>query len=108
MEHATLNHHALWWCFNVQNSATCSHPLCVAIGDDTATTVRVLMDERAVHDVRDSFKTTVWMPVGAARFVRGVINSAHLVHHDERINDIFWQTSECATNGEAFTLESLR
>ena len=108
MEHAALNHHALWRCFNVENSTTCRHPLRVAIGDDSTATVRVLVDECAIHDVRDSFETAVWVPVGATWFIRGVINGAHLVHHDERINDVLWQTSKCAANGEAFTLKTLR
>ena len=35
---------------------------------------------------------------------RGVVNLAHLIHVDERVERADFDSSECTTNGETFTL----
>ena len=90
----------------MQNSATCCHPLRCAVSNDTAATVRILVNKSSIHDVGDSFKATVWMPVSTTWFIGAVINFTHLIHHDERVENIFCDAGKCTTNREAFTLKT--
>ena len=60
------------------------------------------MQERTVDDVGDGFEAAVWMPVGATRFVGGVVHLAHLIHVNERVKVLGGHTPEGATHRESF------
>jgi redox-sensitive bicupin YhaK (pirin superfamily) len=69
----------------VEDAAAGRHPLRVAVGDLAAPAVAVLVLEHPVDDVSDGLEATVRMPRRALRLARGVLHLAHLVHHDERV-----------------------
>ncbi len=43
------------------------------------------MQERSVDDVRHRLEAAMGVPVGPARLAGGVVDLAHLVHVDERV-----------------------
>ena len=61
------------------------HPLGVAVGDQAAAAVGVLVLERAVDHVGDGLEAAVRVPRRALRLARRVLHLAHLVHVDERV-----------------------
>jgi hypothetical protein len=61
------------------------HPLGVAVGDDPSPAVRVLVLEHAIDHVGDGLEPAVGMPWGALRLAGGVLDFAHLVEVDERV-----------------------
>jgi hypothetical protein len=77
-----------------------------AVGDDATAAVGVLVEEHAVDHVGDRLEATVRVPVGAARFVRPVVDLTHLVHVDERVEIGEGHTGKGAPHGETLTLES--
>ena len=70
---------------DVEDAAAGGHPLGGAVGDDAAAAVGVLVLERAVDHVGDGLEATVGVPGGALGLARGVVDLAHLVHVDERV-----------------------
>jgi hypothetical protein len=92
----------------MENSAACCHPLRGTIANDSAATMRILMDERAIHDVRDSLETAMRVPIGALWFVWRVINCSHLIHHDEWVEDALCNASKGTTDREAFAFVASR
>ena len=98
----------LRWLLDVQDASTGGHPLCVAVGDDSTTAVRVGVLEDAVDDVGDGFEATVRMPRRALRLTRRVLHLAHLIHHDEGVQGTQVDTGERAAHREALAFESAR
>ena len=70
---------------DVQDPAAGGHPLGVAVGDRAAATEGVLVVEDAVDDVGDGLEAAVRVPRRALGLTRRVVDLAHLVHVDERV-----------------------
>src|SRR5262245_26048222 len=66
------------------------------------------MRETPVDHVCDGLESTVWMPVGAPRFTRLVLDLAHLVHVHERVEVGGAHSGERAHDGKALALVSVR
>jgi hypothetical protein len=85
VEQAAAHHQFLRRRLDVQDPAACGHPLRVAVGDQAAATVGVLVAERAVDDVGDGLEPAVRVPRRALRLTRPVVDLTHLVHVHERV-----------------------
>src|SRR3954447_18994874 len=83
-----------------------SHPLGVAVADRAAAPVGVGVLEGAVDDVGDGLEAAVRVPGSALRLARRVLDLAHLVHVDERVQVAQVHPGEGAANREALALES--
>ena len=83
VEEPTVHDERLRRRLDVEQPGARCHPLRVTVGDDSAATVGVLVDEGAVHDVGDGLEAAVGVPRGALGLARGVLHLAHLIHHDE-------------------------
>jgi signal transduction histidine kinase/CheY-like chemotaxis protein len=93
---------------DVQDPAARGHPLGVAVGDQAAAAVGVLVAEHAVDDVRDGLEPAVRVPRRALGLAGRVLHLAHLVHVDERVEVGEVDAGECAPDGEALALEAAR
>jgi hypothetical protein len=89
---------------DVQDAAAGGHPLGVAVGDQAAAAVGVLVPEHAVDDVRDGLEAAVRVPRGALGLARRVLDLAHLVHVDERVEVGQVHAGERAADREALAL----
>src|SRR4051812_4102111 len=67
MEQATAGDELLRRLLDVQDAATSSHPLSIAIGNEAAATVGVLVLEGAVHQIGDGLEAAVRVPRCALR-----------------------------------------
>jgi hypothetical protein len=85
VEQAAADHELLRRRLDVQDAAAGGHPLGVAVGDQPAAAVGVLVLERAVDDVGDGLEPAVRVPRGALGLTRAVVDLAHLVHVHERV-----------------------
>ena len=90
---------------DVEDAAAGRHPLGGAVGDDAAAAVGVLVLERAVDDVGDGLEAAVRVPVGAPRLAGRVVDLAHLVHVDERVEVGQVDAGEGPADREALALE---
>ena len=70
---------------DVEDPGAGGHPLGVAVGDHPAAAVRVGVLEDAVDHVGDGLEPAMRMPRRALRLARGVVDLAHLVEMDERV-----------------------
>ena len=93
---------------DVEDPGPGSHPLGVAVGDDAAAAVRVGVLERAVHHVRHGLEPAVRVPRRSLRLAGRVLDLAHLVHVDERVEIGEVDTLERAPDGEPLALVALR
>ena len=75
---------------------------------DAAATVGVLVQERPVDDVGDGLEAAVRVPVGAPGLARRVVDLAHLVHVDERVEVGAVDAGEGPPDREALALEAAR
>src|SRR2546425_1011299 len=66
------------------------------------------MRKGAVDHVRDGLEAAVRMPGGAFRFARAVLDLAHLVHVNERIEVALIEPIERAAHRKALALDALR
>ena len=105
MEQAAAHHQLLGRLLDVQDAATGGHPLRVAVGDQAAATVGVLVPEHAVDDVRHGLKAAVRMPGRALRLAWRVVDLAHLVHMNEGVERLQVNARERAADREALALE---
>jgi hypothetical protein len=108
VEQAAGDHKRLGGLLDVEDPGSCGHPLGVAVGDDAASAVRVAVLERAVHHVRHGLEAAVWVPRGPPGLAGGVLDLAHLVHVDERIEVCEVHAGEGASHREALALEPAR
>ena len=84
------------------------HPLGVAVGDHAAAAVRVLVLEDAVDHVGDGLEAAVRVPRRALRLARRVLDLAHLVEVDERVEVGEVDAGERPADREALALEAAR
>ena len=108
MEQAAAHDQVLGRLLDVQDAAARGHPLGVAVGDQAAAAVGVLVPERAVDHVGDGLEPAVRVPGGAARLAWGVVDLAHLVHVDERVKGPQVNAREGAADRESLALEARR
>ena len=90
----------------VEGVASRGHPLGVAVGDEAATTVGVLMPEYAVEHVVTVSKPR-WGARGALGLARAVVHLAHLIQVHERVRAAR-STPANTPHREAFTLQARR
>jgi Kef-type K+ transport system membrane component KefB len=108
VEQAAADHELLRRRLDVQQPGTRGHPLGVAVGDQPAAAVGVLVPERAVDDVGDGLEPAVRVPRGALGLTGTVVDLAHLVHVDERIEPRQVHAGEGAPDREALAFEAAR
>ena len=93
---------------DVEDPAAGGHPLGGAVGDDAAAAVGVLVLEGAVDHVGDGLEAAVGVPVGAPGLDGRVVDLAHLVHVDERVEVGQVDAGEGPPHREALALEAGR
>ena len=93
---------------DVEDAGAGGHPLGVAVGDQAATAVRVLVLEGAVDHVGDGLEAAMGMPRRALGFAGRVLHLTHLIHVDERVDERGIGAREGAPHRESFALESVR
>ena len=71
----------------VQDPAAGGHPLRVALGDEAAAAVRVVVGDLPVEHVRDGLEPAVRVPRRALGLVRPVLHRPELVEQEEGIGD---------------------
>ena len=108
VEQPAARHEPLRRLLDVEDPGAGCHPLGVAVGDRPAATVRVLVLERAVHHVGDRLEPAVRVPGRALRLARRVVDLAHLVHVDERVEIGEVDMREGAANREALPFNPVR
>ena len=108
MEQPAAHDQLLGGLLDVQDPAARGHPLGVAVGDQAAATVGVLVPEHAVDDVGDGLEPAVRVPRGALGLAGRVLDLAHLVHVDERVQLPQVHPGEGPADREALTLEAGR
>ncbi len=91
---------------DVVDAGAGGHPLRVAAGDQAAAAVRVLVLERAVEQVGGRLEAAVGVPGRALGLAGPVVHRAHLVHHDERVEEGEVDAGKGAAHGEALALEA--
>ena len=108
VEQAAAGDERLRRLLDVQDAGAGRHPLGVAVRDEAAAAVRVLMLEGAVDDVRDGLEPAVRVPRRALGLAGRVLHLAHLVHVDERVEIGEVDAGERAADREALALEAAR
>jgi signal transduction histidine kinase/CheY-like chemotaxis protein len=105
VEQPAAHHQLLGGLLDVQDPAARGHPLGVAVGDQAAAAVGVLVAEHAVDDVRDGLEPAVRVPRRALGLTRRVLDLAHLVHVDEGVQLSQVHAGERPADRETLTLE---
>src|SRR5262249_34061045 len=105
MEEAAAHDQVLGRLLNVKDATTRGHPLGVAVGDEAAAAVGILVAGGAVDDVRPGLEPAVGVPSGALRLARRVVDLTHLVHVNEGVECSQVDAGERATDREALALE---
>ncbi len=108
MEEAAADDQGLRWLLDVQDAGAGGHPLRVTVGDHSPATVRVAVLERAVDDVRDRLKAPVRVPGRSLGLARRVLDFAHLIEVDERVELAEIHAGERSAHREPVTLEPAR
>ncbi len=104
VEQPAADHELLRRRLDVQQTRACRHPLGVAVGDQAAAAVGVLVLERAVDDVGDGLEAAVRVPRRALGLAGTVVDLTHLVHVDERVEPGQLDPGEGPPDREAFPL----
>jgi len=104
VEQAAADHEFLRRRLDVQDAAARGHPLGVAVGDQPAAAVGVLVTEGAVDDVGDGLEPAVRVPRGALGLAGAVVDLAHLVHVHERVEPVQVHPGERAPDREPLAL----
>src|SRR6266571_4899176 len=84
------------------------HPLRRTIRDEAASAGRILVLKGAVDHVGHRLEAAMRMPGGAFRLARAVLDLAHLVHMNERVEVALIEPIECAPHRKALTLDASR
>ncbi len=108
MEQAATDDQCLGWLLDVEDPGTGGHPLCVAVGDDSAPAVRIAVLEDTVDHVGDGLEAAMRMPRRSLGLAGGVLDLAHLIEVDERVEIGELDAVECPADREAFALEAVR
>jgi hypothetical protein len=90
---------------DVQNSRARCHPLGVAVGDHPSAAVGVLVLHEPVDHVRDGLEAAVGMPGRALGFAGRVLDFAHLVHVNDRVEGGQVDARKRTTHREPLTLK---
>ena len=72
----------------VEDARPCGHPLRVALADDAAAAVRVVVRHDTVDHVGDGLEAAMRVPRRADGLVRRVVDWAELVEEEERVGDV--------------------
>ena len=107
VEQPAARHEVLGRRLDVQDPRAGGHPLGVAVGDGAPAAVRVLVLEDPVDHVGDGLEAAVRVPGRPLRLARGVLDLAHLVHVDERVEVGEVDAGERAAHGEPLALVAL-
>jgi hypothetical protein len=105
VEQPAADHHLLRWRLDVQHASTRGHPLGVAVGDEPAAAVGVLVAEDPVEHVGDGLEAPVRVPGGALGLTWRVVHLTHLVHVHERVEGRQVDAGEGPPDGKALALE---
>jgi hypothetical protein len=108
VEEAAAHHEMLRRRLDVQDAAARGHPLGVTVGDPPAAAIRVLVVEDAVDHVRDRLEPAVRVPRRALGLTGRVVDLAHLIQVDERVQLGHRHTGERAAHRKALALEAAR
>ena len=108
MEQATAQHERLRRLLDVEDPRASGHPLRVAVRDEPAATVRILVLECAIDHVRDRLEASMRVPRRALGFAGRVFDLAHLVEVDERIEILERDAGEGAADREPLPFEAVR
>ena len=95
-------------CLLVEQSGPGRHPLGISIGDHTSATLGVLVFHDPVDHVGDGLEPAVGMPGGSLGLARGILDLAHLIEVNERIEVVHVDALECPAYREALAFESPR
>ena len=106
VEQAAAGDEPLRRLLDVEDAGAGRHPLGVAVRDRAAAAVRVLVLERAVHHVGHGLEAAVRVPRRALRLARRVVDLAHLVHVDERVEVGEVDVGEGAADREALPFQA--
>ena len=93
---------------DVQDAGAGGHPLGGTVLDHAAAAVAVLVQERSVDHVGHRLEATVRVPGRPARFQGRVVDLAHLIHVDERVQIGLRHPGEGAHDRKALAFEALR
>jgi len=104
VEQPAADHELLRRRLDVQDAGACRHPLGVAVGDQPAAAVGILVTEGAVDDVGDGLEPAVRVPRGALGLAGAVVDLAHLVHVHERVEPRQVHPGEGAPDREPLAL----
>ena len=85
MEQPTGDDEILGRGLDVEDASTGRHPLGRPVGDEATTSLGVLVGEGPVDHVGHRLEPAMRVPRGSLRLTRGVVDFAHLVHVDERV-----------------------
>jgi len=105
VEEAAAHNEVLGRGLDVQDAGARRHPLRVPVRDQATAAVGVLVRELAVDHVRDGLEAAVGVPRSALGFAWGVLDLAHLVHVDERVEGALADAGERTAHRKALTLE---
>ena len=105
VEEAAADDQVLGRLLDVEDACAGRHPLRVAVGDASATAVRVGVLEDAVDHVGDGLEAAVRMPGRALGLTGGVLHLTHLVEMDEGVQVAQVHAGERASDGEPLALE---
>ncbi len=108
MEQPTAGDQVLRRRLDVEDPRAGGHPLGRAVGDRPAPAVGVGVHERPVDDVGHGLEAAVRVPGRALGLPRRVVHLAHLVHHDERIEQPKVHACEGPLDREALALKPVR
>ncbi len=108
VEQPARGHEPIRRFLDVEDPGTGRHPLRVAVGDHAPAAVRVAVLEHAVQHVGHRLEPAVRMPRRPLRLAGRVLDLAHLVQVDERVEVLQRSPGECAADGEALALETAR
>ena len=91
---------------DVEDAGTGRHPLGVAVADDAAAAVGVLVHHGPVDHVGDGLETAMGVPRRSLRLAGGVVDLAHLIEVDERVEVGQIDPVEGPPDREALALEA--
>jgi len=90
----------------VQNASARGHPLRVAVGDQAAASVGVLVGHLAIDHVGDGLEAAMRMPGRALGLTGGVVDLTHLVEVHEGVEQAQVDAGEGALHREALAFEA--
>jgi hypothetical protein len=108
VEQPAAGHQVLRRRLDVQDALTGGHPLGVTVGDRAAAAQRVLVIHDPVDHVGHRLEPAVGVPGGPFRLARRIVDLAHLVEVDERVELVHRHAGEGPAHREALALVAAR